>query len=62
MMMEVKRTKKVLLLTVAKSSPGDGQIADIKILKSLASYLWIKDNLEFQFRVVAALFLLVGAK
>ncbi|GAU46637.1 hypothetical protein TSUD_246630 [Trifolium subterraneum] len=48
--------------TVAKSSPGGGQIADIKILKSLASYIWMKDNLEFQFRVVAALFLLVGAK
>jgi ABC transporter ATM len=48
--------------TVDKSSPGDGQVADIKILKSLISYLWMKDNLEFQFRVVAALFLLVGAK
>jgi ABC transporter ATM len=48
--------------TVAKLTPGGGQIADIKILKSLAGYLWMKDNLEFQFRVVAALFLLVGAK
>ncbi|KAK2430584.1 ABC transporter B family member 25 [Trifolium repens] len=48
--------------TVAKSSLGGGQNADIKILKSLAGYLWMKDNLEFQFRVVAALFLLVGAK
>jgi len=48
--------------TVAKSPPGGGQIADIKILKSLVSYLWMKDNLEFQLRVVAATFLLVGAK
>ncbi|PNX87474.1 ABC transporter B family member mitochondrial-like, partial [Trifolium pratense] len=48
--------------TVAKSPPGGGQMADIKILKSLAGYIWMKNNLEFQFRVVAALFLLVGAK
>jgi len=47
---------------VAKSPPAGGQIADIRILKSLAGYLWMKDNPEFRFRVVAALFLLVGAK
>lgn len=44
---------------VAKSPPGG---ADIRILKSLAGYLWMKDNPEFRFRVVAALCLLVGAK
>lgn len=48
--------------TITKSPPGGGQIADIKILKSLVSYLWMKDNLEFQLRIVAATFLLVGAK
>ncbi|CAK8537984.1 unnamed protein product [Lathyrus sativus] len=49
--------------TVAKLPPGvGGQVADIKILRVLASYLWMKDNLEFRFRVIAALFLLVGAK
>ncbi|CAI8585996.1 unnamed protein product [Vicia faba] len=48
--------------TVAKLPPPGGQVADIKILRVLASYLWMKDNLEFRFRVVAALFLLVGAK
>ncbi|KEH28217.1 transporter family ABC domain protein [Medicago truncatula] len=44
---------------VAKSPPGG---ADLRILKSLAGYLWMKDNPEFRFRVVAALCLLVGAK
>lgn len=49
--------------TVAKLPPGGGgQVADVKILRVLASYLWMKDNLEFRFRVIAALFLLVGAK
>lgn len=46
---------------VVKSPPG-GQISDAKIIRTLASYLWMKDNPEFRFRVVAALFLLVGAK
>lgn len=49
--------------TVAKLPPAvAGQVADIKILRVLASYLWMKDNLEFRFRVIAALLLLVGAK
>ncbi|MED6204420.1 ABC transporter B member 25 [Stylosanthes scabra] len=34
----------------------------MKILRTLASYLWMKDNPEFRFRVVAALGFLVGAK
>ncbi|WCJ34912.1 Iron-sulfur clusters transporter atm1 mitochondrial [Euphorbia peplus] len=38
------------------------QIADTKILTTLASYLWMKDNLEFRFRVMTALAFLVGAK
>lgn len=57
----VNQKQKIASSTVAKAPPG-GQVADIKILKSLASYLWMKDNLEFRFRVVAALVLLVGAK
>ncbi|KAK7321438.1 hypothetical protein VNO77_32086 [Canavalia gladiata] len=48
--------------TVAKSPPPGGQVADMKILRTLASYLWMKDNPEFRFRVIAALGLLVGAK
>ncbi|KAK4278178.1 hypothetical protein QN277_016060 [Acacia crassicarpa] len=47
--------------TTAKASPGE-QVADIKILRTLASYLWMKDNLEFRFRVIASLGFLVGAK
>ncbi|KAK7300584.1 hypothetical protein RJT34_11431 [Clitoria ternatea] len=48
--------------TVAKSPPPGGQVADVHILRTLASYLWMKDNLEFRVRVIAALGLLVGAK
>ncbi|KAI4368934.1 hypothetical protein MLD38_017434 [Melastoma candidum] len=38
------------------------QVADVNIIRSLASYLWMKDNSEFRLRVVAAIGLLVGAK
>nr|XP_016508429.1 PREDICTED: ABC transporter B family member 25, mitochondrial-like isoform X2 [Nicotiana tabacum] len=38
------------------------QISDAKIISTLAKYLWMKDNYEFRFRVIAALTLLVGAK
>lgn len=42
--------------------PSDEQVADMKILRTLAGYLWMKDNPEFRLRVVAALGLLIGAK
>ncbi|RDY07962.1 ABC transporter B family member 25, partial [Mucuna pruriens] len=49
--------------TIAKPpAPPSGQVADVKILRTLASYLWMKDNFEFRVRVVVALSLLVGAK
>ena len=38
------------------------QVADLKILRTLAGYLWMKDNLEFRLRVMTALGFLVGAK
>lgn len=38
------------------------QITDMKILQTLAGYLWMKDNLEFRLRVMMALGFLVGAK
>lgn len=44
------------------SYPPDEQIADMKILRTLAKYLWLKDNLEFRLRVLLSLGLLVGAK
>uniref|UniRef100_A0A7I4AR54 Uncharacterized protein n=1 Tax=Physcomitrium patens TaxID=3218 RepID=A0A7I4AR54_PHYPA len=37
-------------------------VADARILRSLASYLWPKDNPEFRRRVAFALILLVGSK
>lgn len=41
---------------------SESQVADAKILRTLASYLWMKDNSEFRFRVIMALGFLVGAK
>ncbi|CAB4282005.1 unnamed protein product [Prunus armeniaca] len=38
------------------------QITNVKIFRTLASYLWMKDNYEFRIRVIAALGFLVGAK
>ncbi|GAV58593.1 ABC_tran domain-containing protein/ABC_membrane domain-containing protein [Cephalotus follicularis] len=38
------------------------QVVDTKIIRTLASYLWMKDNLEFRLRVLTALAFLVGAK
>ncbi|KAG4963992.1 hypothetical protein AAZX31_14G192500 [Glycine max] len=59
------QSQKAAASTIGKSSPPPppgGQAADVKILGTLASYLWMKDNLEFRVRIVAALGLLVGAK
>ncbi|XP_008793410.1 ABC transporter B family member 25, mitochondrial [Phoenix dactylifera] len=47
---------------VTKKESADEQIADMTILRTLAKYLWLKDNIEFRFRVLMALGLLVGAK
>ncbi|KAL8258862.1 hypothetical protein R6Q59_026815 [Mikania micrantha] len=38
------------------------QITNAKILGTLAKYLWMKDNMEFRFRVLTAMGFLVGAK
>ena len=48
--------------TVAKERNSGEQVADTKILSTLVKYLWMKDNLEFRLRVIAALGFLVGAK
>ncbi|CAL9105908.1 unnamed protein product [Musa acuminata var. zebrina] len=53
----IKKQKDV----VEKYSP-DEQIADMTILRTLAKYLWLKDNYEFRLRVLLSLGLLVGAK
>ncbi|KAG4955098.1 hypothetical protein JHK87_040692 [Glycine soja] len=59
------QSQKAAASSIGKSSPPPppgGQAADVKILGTLASYLWMKDNIEFRVRIVAALGLLVGAK
>lgn len=55
---EVVKQKK----TPEKPHSGGEQVADMKILQTLAKYLWLKDNFEFRLRVVTALGFLVGAK
>lgn len=47
---------------MVKKESVDEEVADMKILRSLMKYLWLKDNSEFRMRVVLALGLLVGAK
>jgi ABC transporter ATM len=47
---------------ITKQVPSEDQITNTKILSTLAKYLWMKDNLEFRFRVITALGFLVGAK
>lgn len=44
-----------------KESP-DEQITDMQILRILVKNLWLKENFEFQWRVMAALGLLISAK
>lgn len=58
---DTAQNQKTSASSFAKSPTGE-HIADTKILRTLASYLWMKDNLEFRFRVIAALGFLVGAK
>lgn len=53
--------KKPALVKQGGAVSGD-QVSNAKILQTLAKYLWMKDNYEFQLRVLAALGLLVGAK
>lgn len=48
--------------TAVSKGTQDQQVADIKILRTLAGYLWMKDNPEFRLRVITALGFLVGAK
>ncbi|KAL9462598.1 hypothetical protein AB3S75_000574 [Citrus x aurantiifolia] len=57
-----KDKKDFLNKPVTKSNDPEQQIADMKILRTLASYLWMKDNFEFRLRVITALGFLVAAK
>lgn len=57
----VNESKQLIKQKNSQDVKGD-RAADMKILTTLAKYLWLKDNLEFRLRVVAALGFLVGAK
>ncbi|KAH9668476.1 ABC transporter B family member 25 [Citrus sinensis] len=57
-----KDKKDFLNKPVTKSNAPEQQIADMKIFRTLASYLWMKDNFEFRLRVITALGFLVAAK
>ncbi|KAG6544792.1 hypothetical protein Mapa_013818 [Marchantia paleacea] len=46
----------------AKVAEENGSIADMRILRTLSSYLWPKENPEFRRRVLVALGLLIGSK
>ncbi|XP_052190778.1 ABC transporter B family member 25, mitochondrial [Diospyros lotus] len=54
-----KRAEKT---SVVKAGVSGEQVADMTILRTLAKYLWLKDNLEFRVRVLTAVGFLVGAK
>lgn len=55
-------TKQGEKATVVKAGDPEEQVADTKILRTLVKYLWMKDNPEFRWRVIAALGFLVGGK
>lgn len=58
---DVNGAKQVVKQNISRDAKVD-QIPDMKMLTTLVKYLWSKDNLEFRFRVIAALGFLVGAK
>ncbi|KAL2930227.1 ABC transporter B family member 25 mitochondrial, partial [Bienertia sinuspersici] len=57
----VNGAKQVVKQNISREAKVD-RISDMKILTTLAKYLWSKDNHEFRLRVVAAIGFLVGAK
>lgn len=50
------------VLTKGKGEDSEEQISNSRILATLAKSLWMKDNVDFRMRVIAALALLIGAK
>ncbi|KAL0419339.1 UNVERIFIED_CONTAM: ABC transporter B family member 25 [Sesamum radiatum] len=55
-------TKQEQTTALKRIGASGEQVADTKIIGTLAKYLWMKDNVEFRLRVIAALGLLIGAK
>ncbi|KAL9252784.1 ABC transporter B family member 25-like protein [Drosera capensis] len=58
----VSEPKQDIKKNVTNPDIKGNQVADTKILSTIAKYLWLKDNLEFRLRVLAALGFLIGAK
>ena len=50
------------ITTSAIANKSDQQLTNLKILRTLASYIWMKDNPEFRLRVLLALGFLLVAK
>ncbi|KAK2980408.1 hypothetical protein RJ640_025254, partial [Escallonia rubra] len=57
-----KPAKQDQTTAVTKGEDAEEQVSNATILRTLAKYLWMRDNLEFRFRVLAALGFLIGAK
>ncbi|KAK3025838.1 hypothetical protein RJ639_041286 [Escallonia herrerae] len=57
-----KPAKQDQTTAVTKGEDAEEQVSNATILHTLAKYLWMRDNLEFRFRVLAALGFLIGAK
>ncbi|AEE85514.1 putative ABC-type Cd(2+) transporter [Arabidopsis thaliana] len=56
---------RVFFFSTSTSTPNQDQTktaSSKKILRTISSYLWMKDNPELRFRVIAALACLIGAK
>ncbi|KAL9261405.1 ABC transporter B family member 25-like protein [Drosera capensis] len=58
----VSEPKQDIKKNVTNPDIKGNQVADTKILSTIAKYLWLKDNLEFRLRVLTALGFLIGAK
>ncbi|XP_078445574.1 ABC transporter B family member 25, mitochondrial-like [Wolffia australiana] len=60
--LEGKKSDGKTVKPVENPKSDDDKVADMMIFRTLAKYLWAKDNLEYRLRFVSALVLLAGAK
>ncbi|OVA02204.1 ABC transporter [Macleaya cordata] len=61
-MSSTKPVGKKIETKIVEKGASEEQVADMRILRTLAKYLWLKDNFEFRLRVVLAMGLLIGSK
>ncbi|KAK9126135.1 hypothetical protein Scep_014981 [Stephania cephalantha] len=59
---EGKETGKQIENGLSFKGPSEERGADMEILRTMAKYLWLRDNLEFRWHVVMALGLLIGGR